>query len=576
MGYKEKAPREQITLLPDSLEDYVGEDNPVRVIDAFVDSLDLVTLKFTKSIPADTGCPAYDPADLLKLYIYGYFNRIRSSRKLMTECSRNVEVMWLIGKLQPDFRTISDFRKENAKSLKLVFKEFVRLCDKLKLYKKELLAVDGTKVRAQNSNDKCFNAEILHKKLTNIDDHISEYLRAMEQVDTADQEETMTPDEVRSALKILEERKETYLGYLSELEETGVTQKLLTDPEAHRMHSKNGFHCCYNVQTAVDSGSHLLADYEVSSRSTDQGLLNQVCEQAKKTLGVETIEVVADKGYESREDILSCLMNGTVPNVGMKYDKDVRIFNLEYEEAENIDELKRSVKAEDIEKCFRAGVLPECYEGTAVSVELQEQNNISCFTRVNNDTVICPMGQVLRKLRVRGDNTIYGSKEACRQCNNRCTSSGIFKKVSFGPNTDCVPVIMYGEAGTLQSIPENARISSYNHTLDRNDYAAKKKVVIRIQEDKAKQHLRMCLSEHPFGTVKWYHGAHYVLCRGKEKVTGELGLSFLAYNIRRAITLVGVPSLIEAVRGGIPRGISLFFVRIMLRKPCLFDIKGFC
>jgi len=159
MGYKEKATREQIMLLPDSLEEYVVEDNPVRVIDAFVDSLDLVEMSFTKSKPAATGCPAYDPSDLLKLYVYGYYNRIRSSRKLMTECVRNVEVMWLMGKLRPDFRTISDFRKENAKSLKLVFKEFVKLCDRLKLFKKELLAVDGTKIRAQNTVGKKRSAE---------------------------------------------------------------------------------------------------------------------------------------------------------------------------------------------------------------------------------------------------------------------------------------------------------------------------------------------------------------------------------------------------------------------------------
>jgi len=324
--------------------------------------------------------------------------------------------MWLVGKLKPDFRTISDFRKENAKSLKLVFKEFVKLCDKLKLYNKELLAVDGTKIRAQNSDDKCFNADILHKKLASIDEHISEYLRSMDKVDNNNQEETLTPEAVRAALAELSARKERYERYLAELKETGATQKLLTDPEAHRMHTNNGFHCCYNVQTAVDAGSHLIAEYEVTGNNTDQGLLNQVCSQAKETLGVETIEAVADKGYESREDILDCLMNGTVPNVGLKYDKDVRIYNLEYEEAESIDELKRSTKPEDIEKCLHAGVLPECYEGTAVSVELQEQNKISCFTRVNDDTVICPMGQVLAKLKLKGNNTIYGSREACRQC----------------------------------------------------------------------------------------------------------------------------------------------------------------
>ena len=282
MGFVEKADREQKTLLPDSIEDYVDENNLVRVIDAFVDSLDLVRIGFARSIPAETGRPPYAPGDLLKIYVYGYYNRIRSSRKLMTECSRNVEVMWLVGKLRPDFRTISDFRKENAKKLKQVFREFVQLCDKLKLYKKELIAVDGTKIRAQNSSDKCYNAEILNRKLANIDEHIAEYLRSMDKTDDGEMDETLTAEQVKAALEELRARKEKYEGYLEHLGQTGATQILETDCDAHRMHSRNGFHCYYNVQTAVDSGSHLIAEYEVTNNNTDQGLLNEVCEQTKK------------------------------------------------------------------------------------------------------------------------------------------------------------------------------------------------------------------------------------------------------------------------------------------------------
>ena len=546
MGYKEKASRDQIMLLPDSIDDYVTDDNPVRVIDAFVDSLNMVKLDFTKSKPADTGCPAYDPCDMLKLYIYGYYNRIRSSRKLMVECGRNVEVMWLMGKLQPDFRTISDFRKENTKSLREVFREFVRLCDKLKLYNKELLAVDGTKVRAQNSNDKCFNVDALNRKLANIDEHISEYLRTMEKTDELEKDESLTSEQVKAALSELMARKTKYEGYLSELMETEKTQILETDPEARRMHSKNGFHCCYNVQTAVDSGSHLIVEYDVTNQNTDQGLLNQICTQAKETLGIETVEAVADKGYESREDILNCLMNGTVPNVCLKYDKDERMYNLDYESLDNAEKLKGSTKPEDIEKCLRAGVLPDCYEGTAVSVEVQELSTISCFIRNDNDTVTCPMGATLNKTKTKGVNTVYASKDACRQCKHRCTSSTSHKTVSFGPDATHVAVRMYGSPRyTFNELPKGF---VFHNAFYRKDWD-KKKVVIRIREDKAKQRERMCTVEHPFGTIKWYHGAHYLLCRGKEKVTGEIGLSFLAYNLRRAITLVGVPKLIAAARG---------------------------
>jgi hypothetical protein len=190
------------------------------------------------------------------------------------------------------------------------------------------------------------------------------------------------------------------------------------------MHSKDGFHCCYNVQTAVDKGSHLIAEYEVTNHNTDQGLLKDVAEGVKEILEVETVEVVADKGYESREDILDCVMNGIVPNVALKYDKDERLYTVDYEEAEI---------TEDIQKCIKAGILPLCYENTAIEVELQEKSEISCFLLNEDGKVTCPMGNILSKTKMRGKNTIYACKDACRQCPNKCTSSKSYKTVSFGP-----------------------------------------------------------------------------------------------------------------------------------------------
>ena len=315
------------------------------------------------------------------------------------------------------------------------------------------------------------------------------------------------------------------------------------------MHSKDGFHCSYNVQTAVDAGSHLIAEYEVTGHNTDQGLLHQMTEQTKEILEVESIEAVADKGYESREDILNCLMSGTAAQVALKYDKNERVYAIDYMGTEITEEEKLSTSPNDIQKCLHAGVLPKCYENKGILVEVQERSAVSCFIRNDDGTVTCPMGQTLTAVKTKGQNTIYASKEACRQCRNRCTSSSRHKTVSFGPETNCVPVKMYGEAKKLQQIPQDARISPYNHTLDRTDYAAEKKVVIRIREEKSKLKTRMCTVEHPFGTVKWYHGAHYFLCRGKEKVSAEMGLSFLAYNLRRAITLAGVPALIAGMQG---------------------------
>jgi hypothetical protein len=308
------------------------------------------------------------------------FNKIRSSRKLMAECGRNIEVFFLLNRLIPDFRTISDFRKDNCKAIKNVFRAFVKVCLRLNLYQKELLAIDGSKFRAVNSRSNSYNKETLKKKLERIDENILKYLS---QMDDSDKElsagTTYTPDDIKAAIDDLKKRKETYIGYIKELDKTGETQKLTTDPEARVMHSKDGFHCCYNVQTAVDKGSHLIADYLVTNNCTDQGLLKEVSDNVRDILEVEIIEIVADKGYESREDIENCVMNGIIPNVALKYDRKERLFTVNYIASEITEEERNSTLPKDIQKCIAAGVLPACYENTAIKVELQERTAISCF-----------------------------------------------------------------------------------------------------------------------------------------------------------------------------------------------------
>ena len=534
-------------LLPDCIDDLIGPDNPVRVIDAFIDSLDMKKLGFERPIPNTTGRPCYDPRDLLKLYVYGYFSKIRSSRKLMAECSRNIELFFLLNRLTPDFRTIADFRKDNRTALKNVFRAFVKTCLKLNLYHKELIAIDGTKFRAVNSKKNAYNYDTLKKKLARIDENIAMYLSQMDKEDTAQQDSTeYTPEEIKSMIEELTKRKEKYESYLKELNRTGETQILTTDPEARVMQSKDGFHCCYNVQAAVDKGSHLIADFKVTNCCTDQGLLKEASDGTREILETETLEVVADKGYESREDIQNCIMNGIIPNVAFKYDKKERLYTIDYVEAEISEEEKNSTRPENIQKCIRAGVLPSCYENTAIEVELQEQTTISCFILNEDGTVTCPMGNILSKTKMRGKSTIYANRDACRQCPNKCTSSKQYKTVSFGPDTKYVPVRMYGSANcTLNQIPKDIPPNAFNHILDRKDFAPKK-VVLHVKCDDEKLKERMCLSEHPFGTVKWYHGAHYLLCKGKEKAAAELGLSFLTYNLKRVINLLGVQGLLAA------------------------------
>ena len=288
--------RKQKTILPDCIDDIISQDNPVRVIDAFINEMDMKELEFIRPISKDTGRPGYDPRDILKLYIYGYFNNIRSSRKLMAECGRNIEVFFLLNRLVPDFRTISDFRKNNSSSIKLVFRSFADICKKLKLYEKQLIAIDGTKIKAVNSKMNSYNKKTLAERIQRIDANISRYLTQMDINDESEEDDReYTKKEIEGFIENLKQRREKYVGFVKTLDKTGETQILTTDPEARVMHSKNGYHCSFNVQTAVDGGSHLIAEYEVTNNCTDQGLLNAVAQKAKKTLETSTIEVVADK-----------------------------------------------------------------------------------------------------------------------------------------------------------------------------------------------------------------------------------------------------------------------------------------
>jgi len=548
MGYIQGEDRNQIQFYTNTLEEFLKEDNPVRVIDAFVENLNMTELKIEHAIPASTGRPPYDPKDLLKLYLYGYFNRIRSSRRLMVECGRNIELFYLLKNLTPDFRTIADFRKNNAKAIKLVFKAFVKVCIELQLYERELVAIDGSKFRAVNGRKKMYNETILKKKLVRIEENIADYLTELDQADQNDMGATnYTAGEIKQKLAELEQRKETYKAFLQELEETGETQKLITDPEARMMKTKDGFACCYNVQTAVDQSSHLIAEYEVTNSRNDYNELAQVAKAAKKTLEVETIHVGADKGYDDQDEIEQCINNGIIPHVGFKNDKTERLLFMEYEEAKITEEDRASTKPEDIRRCLKAGVLPSCYENTIMDIEVQEQDQISCFIRHQDDTVTCPMGYILKRVRTYKDGSArYKNRLACRQCPNRCTSGKNFKEVKFGLQTRYVPVLMYGKTQKpLQAYPVSEIPYNAFSLLKRR---AKKKVVLHIRDDVPTQRLRLCLSEHPFGTVKWYHGAHYLLCKGIEKATGEMGLSFLVYNMRRAINMVGTKKLVEAMK----------------------------
>lgn len=509
-------------------------------------------MAFARAVPAGTGRPAYDPRDLLKLYIYGYLNRIRSSRRLMTECRRNVELFYLLNMLKPDFRTIADFRKDNRKSLEKVFGDFVKACAELKLLGKKSFAVDGTKIRACNSKKKSFTPQILEKKLAYLYEQergIEEYLSRMDQEDEAEKKHArileldIRPQDMPEKLTQIRERIGKYEGYQERMQETGEDQIQETDPECRTIRTKEGLLPAYNIQTVVDAKHHLIASFDTTNANTDQGQLNRMAEQTKHDLKIRTAEFIADKGYESREDIEKCVMHGTIPNVGFKYDRDERIFDLEYIPAEIDEETRSSNDPKDIQKCLHAGVLPRCYENTTISVQVQERNVISCFIRHEDGRVTCPMGRELFKQHERKYGIVYKSKEACRTCPNRCTDSRNAKEVQIGHNSVYVPVYMYGNLETpLQKIPDVEQNSPYNHFGRRKQQDARVKLILRRNPDDMQR--RKELVEHPFGTIKWYDGAHYFLCRGKEKVSAEIALSFLTYNLRRAINILGVGALV--------------------------------
>jgi transposase len=384
--------RSQILLLPESLDDYVGPENPVRFIEAFVDGLDLAAAGFTRVQPKETGRPGYAPGDLLKLYIYGYLNRIRSSRRLEAETHRNVEVIWLLRHLKPDFKTIADFRRDNRNAFRPVFRQFVLLCRQLDLFGCELLAVDGTRIKAVNNKDRNFTRASLREFIKLADAKLDDYLQRLDTSDAADQAAG------GSRMKNLAEKITAILArrtrcqqMLAELDRTGEDQISLTDPDSRAMAAHTHVPVGYNVQVAVDAKHKLIVEQQVTNQVVDMGLLTETAEPAKEILGVERIAVVADRGYFKIEDIEACETAGMEPYV------------------------------------------PRPQRGPAVRAGLFRKDEFH-YDR-ESDSFLCPVGQrlqpysssFLRKLK----KINYANRQACRDCpiRSRCTRNS-FRSVS--------------------------------------------------------------------------------------------------------------------------------------------------
>ena len=313
MNHRVGLDRSQTLLFPESLEEYVAAENPVRFLDAFVSSLDLGGLGFAKAQCADTGRPPYAPAVLLKLYLYGYLHRIRSSRLLEAQCHRNVEVIWLLGKLAPDFKTIADFRKDNLKPLKAVCRQFTLLCRKLELFGGELLAIDGSKFKAVNARDKNFNAEKLKELIAHSDARLAEYLK---ELDEADEQESgsgvLSKAQLQEKIAALTERKEWHEELLAQLDEADK-QISVTDPDTRRMPTAQGNQVGYNAQLAVDAKHKLIAADDVTNEVTDINQLANMALEAKANLELKQTQVVADTGYYNASEVSRCVEQNIQP-----------------------------------------------------------------------------------------------------------------------------------------------------------------------------------------------------------------------------------------------------------------------
>jgi transposase len=478
MDYIEGFDRRQEILFPKIIDDYISDENDVRFIDAFVEIQDLKELGFTHSELRATGRPPYNPSDLSKLYIYGYLNSLRSSRKLMKECSRNFEVIWLLRNLTPDFKTIADFRKDNPEAIKKLFKSFVFFCKQLDLFGGEVVGIDGSKFKAVNSKKRNFNEDKLIKKLKDLEEKIEVYLKELE-VNDAEESSINQPDaeELKKKIEQLKERKSEYKELLNKLETSEETQVSLTDPDSRMMLNNQKFDVCYNVQTSIDDKNKLIVDYEVTNDVNDKKQLNEMAGRAKEVLEVESLNVIADKGYYNPEEIKKCVENNTIPCI-----------------------------PEPKPKQHKEGSVPKpgFYEG-------------DFKYDASRDVYTCPGGREL---------TFSGMSEKNKK---------MMKEYRSDSCSTC-------ETKSKCTRTKNGRaIFRWEHEEILDDMRK------RVKENKDVVKKRNCMCEHPFGTIKRGFNQGYLLSKGLKKVGGEMGLTMLAYNIRRVINILGMNKLMECM-----------------------------
>lgn len=466
--------RTQSTLLPELLDDYITEANPVRVVDVFVDELDLGQLGFAGVDPAATGRPAYHPAVLLKLYIYGYLNRIQSSRRLEKETARNVELMWLTGRLMPDFKTIANFRKDNGKAIRGVCRQFVMLCQQLSLFSEALVAIDGSKFKAVNNRDRNFTSAKLQRRMEEIESSINRYLIAL---DTADRQEPavahVRSERLQDKIVALKAQMKALKDIEVRLNEMPDKQISLTDPDARSMKTRGTGIVGYNVQTAVDAKHHLIVAHEVTNVGIDRDQLSSMAKQARTAMGVEEITVIADRGYFKGEEILACHEAGI------------------------------------------SAIVPKTTTSNAKADGRFDRADFIYNAQTNEYR--CPAGQAL----IWRYASIQDGLRQHRYWSSHCQQCTIKEKCTPG---------------------EQRRVTRWEHE------AVLETMQTRLDQAPDSMRVRRQTVEHPFGTLKLWMGSAHFLTKTLDRVSTEMGLHVLAYNLKRMMKILGNGVLIEAMR----------------------------
>jgi len=470
-GFIEGEDRTQATLFPERIDDYVAEDSPVRVVDVFIDDLDISGLGF-RTEPNATGRPSYHPKMMLKLYVYGYLNRVQSSRRLEREAQRNVELMWLTGRLAPDFKTIADFRKDNGEAIRLVCREFVMLCRKLGLLNNTLVAIDGSKFKAVNNRDKNFTRAKMKRRLAEVEASVDRYLTQLIEVDATETDDDKGPVLEKKITQLREEMARLKKHEVRMLEAPDQ-QLSLTDPDARSMTSRGTGLVGYNVQSAVDSEHHLIIAHEVTNVGSDRSQLANVAKQAKETLQAEALDVVADRGYYNGDEIRACEQAGIdtyLPKPKTSPNKAKGLFD-------------------------------------RPAFKYIEQDN----------EYECPAGERLTHRTTTNDR----GKAIKRYWTSACSGCAIKNQCTTG---------------------NERRVSRWVHAdvLDRAQ--------ARLDKQPDSMRVRRATVEHPFGTIKSWMGATHFQMKTLPRVSTEMSLHVLSYNMKRAINLLGTEKIIATIR----------------------------